>query len=150
MGSRRSLGSNQPSATAALQPFVRQWTTLLTTYRRDGTGVGTPVNLAVEGDHAYFRTYDKTWKTKRIANNAQVEIVPSTYRGRPVGLPTQGTARLLHGAEELNARMVIGRKYPIFHGLLIPLAHRLARYKTVHYEVSLLNTAEADPPTEAG
>jgi uncharacterized protein len=42
----------------ALEPFVHQWAVLLTTYRRDGTPVGTPVNIAVEGDHAYVRTWD--------------------------------------------------------------------------------------------
>jgi hypothetical protein len=45
------------AATAAiLEPFDCSWAVLLTTYRRDGTPVSTPVNLAVEEDHAYFRT----------------------------------------------------------------------------------------------
>lgn len=126
----------EPTPTA-LEPFVRQWTVLLTTFKRDGTSVGTPVNLAVEGDLGYFRTYDKTWKTKRIRNNPSVEIAPSTIRGRPVGPAIQGTARLLTGEEELHARKVIGHKYPVFHRYLIPFVHRVARYRTMHYEVSL-------------
>ncbi len=40
-----------------LAPYVRQKTVLLTTYKRDGTQVGTPVHIAVDGDHAYVRTY---------------------------------------------------------------------------------------------
>jgi hypothetical protein len=36
----------------ALAPFVAQRTVALTTYRRDGTPVTTPVNLAVDGDRA--------------------------------------------------------------------------------------------------
>ena len=47
-----------PSATRALEPFVGQWAALLTTYKRDGTPVGTAVNIVVEDDHAYFRTCD--------------------------------------------------------------------------------------------
>ncbi|MDQ6614559.1 MAG: PPOX class F420-dependent oxidoreductase [Actinomycetota bacterium] len=130
------------STATDLKPFVRQWTTLLTTAKRDGSRFGTPVNLAVAGDHAYFRTYDTTWKTKRIRNNPNVEIVPSNLRGRPMGRPVRGRARLLDGEEELHARKVIAQKYPVFQGILIPLGHRLARYKTVHYEVSLTTDDE--------
>jgi hypothetical protein len=36
-------------ATQTLEPFVGQWAVLLTTYKRDGTPVGTAVNIAVEG-----------------------------------------------------------------------------------------------------
>jgi uncharacterized protein len=49
-------------------------TILLTTYRRDGTPVETPVSIAFEGGRAFFRSYDKAWKTKRLHNNPQVEI----------------------------------------------------------------------------
>ena len=45
-----------PSPEEMLKPFIRQWTVLLTTYRRDGTPVGTAVNIAVDGDRAYVRT----------------------------------------------------------------------------------------------
>ncbi|MHB8330215.1 MAG: hypothetical protein ACYDD6_11450 [Acidimicrobiales bacterium] len=48
-GEREAAASGTP---AGFEPFVRQWTTLLTTFKRDGTPVGTPVNLAVEGDRA--------------------------------------------------------------------------------------------------
>ncbi|HEY1265987.1 MAG TPA: hypothetical protein VGH16_01940 [Candidatus Binatia bacterium] len=40
-----------------LQRFVSQRTVLLTTFRRDGRGVGTPVNIAVEDGRGYVRTY---------------------------------------------------------------------------------------------
>ena len=36
-------------ATQTLEPFVRQWAVLLTTYKRDSTPVGTAVNNVVEG-----------------------------------------------------------------------------------------------------
>jgi PPOX class probable F420-dependent enzyme len=64
-------------------PFVHQRTVLLTTYRRDGTHVGTPVNIVVDGDRAFVRTFDTAWKLKRIRNNPMVEIAPSTVRGKP-------------------------------------------------------------------
>ncbi|WP_205543947.1 hypothetical protein [Rubrobacter indicoceani] len=61
--------------------LAEETTVLLTTFRRDGT----PVNLAVEGDRAFFRTWSTAGKTKRIRNNPGVEVAPSTLRGKPAG-----------------------------------------------------------------
>jgi uncharacterized protein len=126
-----------PSAVEALEPLDRSWTVLLTTFKRDGSPVGTPVSLAVEGDHAYFRSYSKAWKTKRLANNPQVDIAPSTVRGKPTGPEVRATARLLSGDEESHARQVIAKRYPVFQRFVIPAAHRISRYTTMHYEVSM-------------
>jgi PPOX class probable F420-dependent enzyme len=60
----------------AFEPFADQTYVLLTTYRRNGTGVGTPVHIAVVGDRAFVRTWDTAWKLKRIRNNPEVEIAP--------------------------------------------------------------------------
>ncbi len=128
------------TAPAALEPIDRSWTVLLTTYKRDGTPVTTPVNLAVEGDHAYFRTYAKAWKTKRIRNNPEVEIAPATLRGQPTGPSVRANARLLGGEEERHARKVIARRHPVFQRFLIPLAHKVARYTTVHFELSIVRS----------
>lgn len=50
------VGEVAPAAGPVLARFVRQKTVLVTTYRRDGRPVGTPVSLAVDGDHAYLRS----------------------------------------------------------------------------------------------
>jgi uncharacterized protein len=125
-----------PTTTTALEGLDRSWTVLLTTYRRDGSSVLTPVNLAVEGDHAYFRSYDKAWKTKRIRNNPAVELAPCSLRGKPTGQSLRASARLLSGAEELHARKVIARRHPVFQRFVIPFGHKVSRYQTMHYEVS--------------
>ncbi len=124
------------SGTEALEPFVRQRAVLLTTYRRDGTPVRTPVNVAVEGDRAFFRTYNRAWKAKRIRNNPNVEIAPSTMRGKPTGPSIRAKARLLSADEAKIAAKAIARKHRILQGILVPLSHRLARYKTLHYELT--------------
>jgi PPOX class probable F420-dependent enzyme len=126
--------------TPALEPFVRQKTVLLTTYRRDGTPVGTPVNIAVDGDRAFIRTFDTAWKLKRIRNNPEVEVAPSTVRGKPTGPAIRAHARVLAGAESAYASRAIARKYPILHGFLVPLFHRLRRNKTVHIELTPLDS----------
>ena len=126
------------SAAEMLQPFAQQRAVLLTTYRRDGTPVGTAVNIAVDGDHAYIRTYDCAGKAKRLRNNPSVEIAPSTFRGKPIGPAIQAKMRLLDGEEAKIAARALARKYRILQGILVPLSHRLARYKTLHYEVTLM------------
>ncbi len=46
-----------------LAPIRDAKTILLTTYKRDGTAVATPVSVAFDGERAFFRSYDKAWKT---------------------------------------------------------------------------------------
>ena len=129
------------SASPILQPFVRQWAALLTSYRRDGTPVGTAVNIAVDGHRAFVRTYDRAWKLKRILREPTVDIAPCTWRGRPTGPALRARARILDGAEAEHASRLIARKHPFFQGLLVPLAHRLQRYRTVHLELRPLDAA---------
>jgi PPOX class probable F420-dependent enzyme len=131
-----TLGANHP-----FDRFARQGTVLLTTFRRDGRPVGTPVSLAVIGDHAVFRTYDRAWKTRRLAHTRQVTIAPSTTRGTPTGPAIGATARILDGEEARAAAAALRRKHPVLHGVLVPLAHRLRGYTTLHYRV---DPADAD------
>ncbi len=126
--------------TPALPPFVGQKTVLLTTYRRDGTPVRTPVNIAVDGNRAFVRTFDTAWKLKRIRNNPEVEIAPSTMRGKATSPAIRDRARLLSGDESVYAGRAITRKHPILHGFLVPLAHRLRGNKTVHIELTPVNS----------
>jgi PPOX class probable F420-dependent enzyme len=129
-----------PPTATALEALDRSWTVLLTTFKRDGTPVSTPVNLAIEDQHGYFRTYSQAWKTRRIRNQPAVEIAPSTLRGKPTGTTVTATARLLVGEEDARARAAIARRHPIFQRYLVPGLHRLARYTTVHYEVRFADT----------
>ena len=121
--------------TRAYEPFVHQKYVLLTTYRRDGTPLGTPVHIAVDGDRAFVRTWDTAWKVKRIRNNPEVEVAPSTMRGKHTGPAIQARARLLEGDESAYAGRAIARKHRILHGFLVPLVHRLRGNETVHIEL---------------
>ncbi len=127
-----------------LEPFVRQWAVLLTTYKRDGTSVGTPVNIVVEGGRAFFRTWDTAWKLKRIRNNPEVEVAPSTPRGKLTGSAIHARARVLAGDESAYASRLLARKYPISHGLLVPMVHRLRGNTTMHIELTSVPAAPAD------
>lgn len=107
----------------------------LTTYKRDGSPVGTAVNLAVDGDRAYFRTYEETWKFKRLRRNASVEVAPCTIRGEPTGPSQPAVSRLLEGAEDERAARAIDAKHRLFQGVLVRLVHRIAGYHTRHFEL---------------
>jgi uncharacterized protein len=122
-------------AAQTLEPFVKQWAILLTTFKRDGTPVGTAVNIVVEGDHAYFRTWDTAGKLKRIRNNPEVEFVPCTPLGKPKGSTVRARARILEGGEAVHARRLLAREYPLMHGIMVPLVHRLRGYATMHIEL---------------
>jgi PPOX class probable F420-dependent enzyme len=128
-----------PTATD-LESLDRSWAVLLTSFKRDGTPVPTPVNLAIEDQVGYFRTYAKAGKTKRIHNHPEIEIAPSTFRGKPTGESVRATARLLGGDEDAHARVAIGRRHPIFQRYVIPGLHKVSRYTTVHYEVRFTST----------
>jgi len=120
-----------------LQPFTDQWAVLLTTFRRDGTPVGTAVSLAVDGDRAFVRSPGTAWKVKRIRNNPRVEIAPSTPRGRPTGPAVRAFARRLEGDQAKHAARALRRKHPVLQGVLVPLAHKLLRCGTAHFELRL-------------
>src|SRR6266508_437433 len=124
------------SATAAFAPFTQVKTILLTSYRRDGTPVATPVSIALAGDRGFFRTWDKAWKARRLRRNPNVEIAPCTLGGRQTGPAIHARARLLTGDEVKQARRALARRHPLLQGLLVPLAHRVMRYRTVHYELT--------------
>ena len=110
-------------------------TILLTTYKRDGTAVGTPVSIAFDGDRAFFRSYHKAWKTKRLRNNPEVQVAPSTLLGRPTGQPVRACAILLDGEQARLAANALARRHRLLQAILVPLAHRLMRYQTMHYEL---------------
>ncbi|HEX5957696.1 MAG TPA: PPOX class F420-dependent oxidoreductase [Hyphomicrobiaceae bacterium] len=139
------VGRVDAARTPALEQFTRQKTVVLTTYRRDGTPVATPVSIAVVGQRAYVRSFERAWKTRRIRNNPAVTVAPSTARGKPTGPAINATARRLTGTEYDSAARALARKYPMLHGVLVPLGHRLGRRKsgrTVHFELTPTQATE--------
>jgi len=105
------------------------------------------VNIAVEGARAFVRTWDTAWKLKRIRNNPEIEIAPSTFRGKPTGPAIRARARVLNGAESARAGHALARKHPILHGVLVPLIHRLRGNRTVHIEVTPVDAGSAESET---
>jgi uncharacterized protein len=83
----------------------------LTTFRKNGVGVATPVWFAESDQKLYLFTNPRSGKVKRIRTNAKVKIAPSTMRGKVIGPEVAGKARFLDGQERAQARKVLERKY---------------------------------------
>jgi hypothetical protein len=83
----------------------------LTTFRKSGVGVATPVWFGEEAGKLYVMTRSDMGKTKRIRNNPQVRVAPCTIRGIVTGAEIAATARILPPEQHARARQAINRKY---------------------------------------
>ncbi|MFG3049991.1 PPOX class F420-dependent oxidoreductase [Kitasatospora sp. NPDC048239] len=99
---------------------------LVTTYRKDGTGVPTPVWVVRDGDALGFTTVADSWKVKRIRNRRDVLVGPCDIRGNLHGEQVPATAELL-GPERTAAYLPpLRRKYGLI-GSITLLGNRLRR-----------------------
>ncbi|MFI7005336.1 PPOX class F420-dependent oxidoreductase [Streptomyces sp. NPDC050145] len=85
----------------------------LTTFRKDGTPVATPVWFAVEGDELYVWTRIDSWKVKRLRRDPRVVVAACDVRGRIAADATrlEGTGRLLDADGLKAVRKRLARKY---------------------------------------
>src|SRR5580704_1709069 len=83
----------------------------LTTFRRNGTGVATPVWFGEDDGKLYVMTRSEMGKMKRIRNNPQVKVAACTVRGKVTGPELAATARVLPAEEHARARQAINQKY---------------------------------------
>jgi len=101
----------------ALAPLSRSRTALLTTFRRSGEGVATPVSIALEAERAYFVTAAGSGKATRLARCDRVRLAPCTARGTTLGEALDGRARLLEGTARL--RRLLRPTGPLFVSFLL-------------------------------
>ncbi|MEU4038274.1 PPOX class F420-dependent oxidoreductase [Streptomyces collinus] len=99
---------------------------LVTSYRKDGTPVATPVWVVPDGDGLGVWTTTDSWKVKRIRRRADVLVGPCDVRGRPTGGQVPATAEIADAATTARYRTLIARKYGIV-GRLTLLGSRLRR-----------------------
>lgn len=99
---------------------------LVTTYRKNGTAVATPVWVVRDGDALGVWTVADSWKVKRVRNRADVLVGPCDVRGRPKGDQVPGTAEICDPATTARYRKLLIRKYRVV-GLLTLLGSRLRR-----------------------
>lgn len=84
---------------------------LLTTFRKDGSPVATPLWAARDGADLVMWTVADSWKVKRLRKNPSVLVQACDARGRTTtGPQVPGVGELFDGA---GAGRVIARKYGI-------------------------------------
>ena len=83
----------------------------LSSFRKDGSVVRTPVWFGEENGKLYVMTRSDSSKYKRIRNNPQIRIAPCTMRGTVTGPEFAGTAQILPESDWPRARNTIRRKY---------------------------------------
>jgi PPOX class probable F420-dependent enzyme len=84
----------------------------LETFRKNGTGVQTPVWAARDGDRLVIFTNGDSYKVKRLRRNSKIRIAACGVRGGLKGPWHDGTARLLNDeAEKQSATRALHAKY---------------------------------------
>jgi PPOX class probable F420-dependent enzyme len=85
---------------------------LVVTFKRDGTGVPTPVWFGLDATgRLYFRTGADVAKVRRIRNDPRVLVAPCTVRGKPLGPSVEGRARVVEPGEREHAEATIQANY---------------------------------------
>jgi uncharacterized protein len=97
---------------ATLDQLTRTKNVSLTTFRKNGDPVATPVGSVVSDGTLYVLSYPDTGKLKRLHNNTRVIVAPCDSAGRiPEGAPRlEGTAKVLDHDETKVAYRAMARK----------------------------------------
>lgn len=91
----------------------------LETFRKNGTGVITPVWVISKNEKLLARTDRNSWKVKRIRNNSRVRVAESDGRGNPTGAWHEAKARIVDNpAEETRIRKQMAQKYKLMYYLI--------------------------------
>ena len=114
-------------------------TALLTTFRRSGAAVPTPVSIRLERGRAYFVTAADSGKAKRLGRDPNVTLAPCTASGQVLGATVRGRARPLEGEERRRARRLLRPTGSLFWSFLL---YRLRGRTMRLYEVTPI---QSDP-----
>jgi PPOX class probable F420-dependent enzyme len=114
----RSANSRLLSALLALKD--KRYVSV-STFRKSGETVATPVEFVMRDGALFFLTLGSSGKVKRLRHNSDVKIAPCTIRGKVTGPGFGGRATLLDEGRSLALREEFAQKY----GLLWRIGTRL-------------------------
>ena len=98
----------------------------LTTFKRDGSAVATPVWVARDGDQLVVITDASSGKAKRLKKDEHVQLAPCDMRGKITGPGSEGRATLVDEADTAHITSLIKRKYGLAYAV-IGLMEKLRR-----------------------
>ncbi len=86
---------------------------LLTTFRKDGRAVPTPVWVVRDGDALAAWSATDAGKVKRIRRDGKVLVGPCDIKGKPTGESVEARAALLDEVGSDRVRGLVAKKYGI-------------------------------------
>jgi PPOX class probable F420-dependent enzyme len=98
--------------------LARERNVSLTTYRRDGRAVSTPVWFALDGARIIVWTDGASGKVKRLRENGRAGVAPSDARGRTKTAPVDAKGRVLPESENARSRQLLTTKYRLLKPLV--------------------------------
>jgi uncharacterized protein len=93
----------------------------LTTYRRDGTPVSTPVWFVEEDGRLFVITAAHSYKAKRLRRNPAAMVAPCTARGVLQGDAIPVEVEFLPPEEHARVDRLIAEKYRVDRVLILPI-----------------------------
>ncbi|HEY7109319.1 MAG TPA: PPOX class F420-dependent oxidoreductase [Nitrososphaeraceae archaeon] len=110
------------------------------TYKKNGTGVRTPVWFIIHQGLIYFRTDKKSGKVKRLKNNPHVKIAPCDIRGNIKKEWLDGKAHFANSEESSIAYGMIGKKYGV-RAKLVRIVNKIRGKRPVVLAILLNNNS---------
>jgi|SRR5689334_7503793 len=83
----------------------------LTTFRKNGVPVATPVWFAEFNNKLYVMTRLDSGKCKRLRNNPRAKVAPCTIRGKVTGAAFDAVVKILQASDAPVGRRAIRAKY---------------------------------------
>lgn len=98
--------------------LVREKYIALTTFRKTGVAVATPMWFADSFGTIYVESGANAGKLKRIRHTARVALAPCTFSGKVTGSAIEGKARILTESQEIRAaKGAMSKKYGLTRSL---------------------------------
>jgi PPOX class probable F420-dependent enzyme len=138
--------AKEPGRANRLESLQGHHYCLVTTFKRSGEPVPTPVLFGLGDGKLYFRTDADVSKVKRLRNDPHVRVGPCNWRGKPLGEFVEGAARVLPPSENERAYAVLKANYTFGTRLFESLLDRMP-IEIVYVEV--VPAAASQPQREA-
>jgi uncharacterized protein len=123
---------------ATFPDLSREQCIALSTFRKSGQAVTTPVWFAASYGTIYVETHGDAGKLKRLRHTPRVTLAACTYSGKVTGPAHEGYARILtEPAESAAAAVILEKKYGVMRSLyhFVRIAGRLLKRKAHVEEV---------------
>jgi PPOX class probable F420-dependent enzyme len=121
-------GSTRTGRETDMEGFEGKYLSL-TSFRRDGTGVATPVWFVRDDGRLLVETDGDSYKVKRIRRDAHVRVALCDARGRLRGEPVDADAEILPEGERARVERLLTRKYRVDRYTVYPIYRLVMRLR---------------------